>query len=372
MEAVSKGARSASANQSDFDLLATVKRTIRHEANELLHLADRANDEFVRAIELLDACASSVVVTGMGKAGLIGQKISATLCSTGARSHFLHPSEAIHGDLGRLSEKDVVIAFSMSGETEELIRLLPSLKQLTSGMLAITKNTTNTLARYSDVVIPLGELQEADANRLAPSTSTTAMLAVGDALALTLSERRGFRSRDFAKFHPGGSLGRKLTKVEEVMRPINECRVALETQTVRDTIVTLRGSGRRTGAVMIVDANQKLVGVFTDSDLARLLEKESTSRDGDSSLDRAVAEVMTRTPRTIVAGSLMPAAVELLAKNQISELPVVDSEHQPIGLVDITDVISWFPNSDTSSSSHHTSPPRPTLLPFPPSSERQA
>lgn len=345
MEAVSR-----SANQ---DALTLAKQTLRHEAAALLQIADRLGDEFVQAILALESCHGSVIVTGMGKAGLIGQKTSATLCSTGTPSHFLHPAEAIHGDLGRVAKTDWILAMSMSGETEELTRLLPSLRQLAAGIVSITSTRNSTLGVASDVVIALGPLSEACVNGLAPSTSTTAMVAIGDALALTISERRGFAAQDFVRFHPGGSLGRKLTKVQEVMRPIAECRVAGDGQTVRDTFVTLRRPGRRTGAVMIVDSAGKLKGLFTDSDLARLLEEQS-----DMLLDGPVRDVMTRNPRRIAIDSLMPQAIALLAENQISELPVVDKVGRPLGMIDITDVIGWFPTEPVVDHS-------PRLLPFP-------
>lgn len=333
MEAVSRG--------SLIDPLAFAKHTIRHEAEALTTLANNLGGEFTAAVSHFESCAGAVIVTGMGKAGLIGQKISATFCSTGTRSHFLHPAEAIHGDLGRVASEDIVLAFSMSGETEELVRVLPSLRKLSSGIVAITASRESALGQMSKCVLELGQLNEGGSIRLAPSTSTTAMLAIGDALALTLCERRGFDSRDFAKFHPGGSLGRKLTKVHEMMRPLKECRVALQQSSVCETFMTLRCAGRRTGAVMIVNDQQQLVGVFTDSDLARLLERQT-----NASLDRPVCEVMTRQPITIVENQMMPTAIRLLADNQISELPVLDTSGRPVGMIDITDVIGWFPNSD--------------------------
>lgn len=329
MEAVSHG---------ELDVLRCAQQMIRHEATALTELAGRLDDSFVDAVRALESCEGSVLVTGMGKAGLIGQKISATFCSTGTPSHFLHPADAIHGDLGRVTKTDWILALSMSGETEEVTRLLGSFRKLSAGIIAITANRTNSLAKSSDIVLELGQLTEAGPNGLAPSTSTTAMLAMGDALALTITERRGFAARDFVQFHPGGSLGRKLTKVPEVMRDVTECRVARQNQSVRETFVTLSRPGRRTGAVMIVDDDGRLAGVFTDSDLARLLEQQS-----GQSLDGPVSEVMTRNPRTIPVDSMMPAAIDLLAENQISELPVVDDEQRPVGMIDITDVIAWFP-----------------------------
>lgn len=328
----------AAAKQSNPSLLAFAKQAIRKESDALLEVAEQLDDQFLLALNLIDRCRGAIHVTGMGKAGLIGQKISATLCSTGTRSFFLHPAEAIHGDLGRVNSTDVVIVLSMSGETEELVRLLPSLRKLSGALIAITSHESNTLAQKSDAVLTIGRLEEVDENGLAPSTSTTAMLAVGDALALSVSRKRGFDSLDFAKFHPGGSLGRKLASVSEFMRPLDECRIARESQSVRETFVTLRRPGRRTGAVMIVDDEQRLVGVFTDSDLARLLEGEA-----DGALNQPVREVMTKSPLTVSCDARMPVAISLLAEKQISELPIVDEKHCPVGLIDITDLIDWLP-----------------------------
>lgn len=335
------------------------RETLRKEAAALLQQADALGPDFSQAVEVLDACAGTVIVMGVGKAGLIGQKISATFCSTGTRSIFLHPAEAIHGDLGRVAMEDNVLALSLSGETEELVRVLPSLSKMSVDVLAITSRRTNTLGEASRVVMELGHVPEACELGLAPSTSTTAMLALGDALALTLSRRRGFTAHDFAKFHPGGSLGRKLTKVQDTMRPLSECRVASRDQTVRDVFVTLRRTGRRTGAVMIVDDQGTIVGVFTDSDLARILEQQA-----DSALDAPVNDVMTRAPVTVKVDSLMPLAIQMLSEHHISELPVVDSANKPLGMIDITDVISWLPQAHSPAEPDDGVDAKRQILPF--------
>ena len=343
----------ATARRRSVDTLGFAKSVISKAAESLSQLGEQLDANFLSALKLIGQCRGAVLVTGIGKAGLIGQKLSATLCSTGTRSFFLHPAEAIHGDLGRVTKDDVVIVMSMSGETEELTRILPSIQKLSGGMIAITSTAHNTLAQRSDVVITLGKLSEADTNGLAPSTSTTAMLAVGDALALTISHQRGFTAADFAQYHPGGSLGRKLTRVAEMMRPLDDCRVARLQQTVRESFVTLRRTGRRTGAVMIVDDDGVLRGIFTDSDLARLLESQS-----DAALETTVQRVMTTDPLTVSDQERMPEAIRILAEYQISELPVVNDEGKPVGLIDITDLVSWLPDSD----GPH---PSPRLLPFP-------
>ena len=310
-------------------------RSILHaEAQSVLALADRLGSDFCRAVDAIEQCRGAVIVTGMGKAGLVGQKIAATLSSTGTRSHFLHPAEAIHGDLGRVHRDDVLLVLSYSGETEEVTRILPSLKKLASRLIAITGQPRSTLARLADVTLDLGPLREACPLGLAPSASTTAMLALGDALALVLSSQRGFAEEDFARFHPGGSLGRKLAKVEEVMRPLAECRLASQTQSVRQTLIAQRRPGRRTGAVMIVAEDGKLAGIFTDSDLARLLEQKA-----DAAIDRPIADVMTSNPATVAGGTLLSAACEILAARKISELPVVDDAGIPLGMIDITDIV---------------------------------
>ncbi len=328
----------ATGELSPFEQLRFARQVILTESRALAKVADRLDGQFCRAVELIFACRRSVIVSGMGKAGLIGQKIMATLASTGTPSHCLHPAEAVHGDLGRVGRDDVMLMLSQSGETEEIVRLLPSLGDLGVPMVAITSKAESTLGRAVSVVLELGPLEEACALGLAPSTSTTAMLAVGDALALTVSRMRRFSREEFARFHPAGSLGYQLSKVEDHMRPLGQCRLADECETVREVLI--RGSlpGRRTGATMLVDAEGLLAGIFTDSDLARLFERR---RDQD--LDRPVREVMTKEPLRVAAGAMMIDAVAIMARRKISELPVVDAGGNPIGLIDITDVVALLP-----------------------------
>jgi arabinose-5-phosphate isomerase len=285
-------------------------------------------------VRLLYACQGSAIVTGMGKAGLIGQKIVATLSSTGTRAHFLHPAEAFHGDLGRIHPNDVVIMLTQSGETAEVVQLLPSLREFGVPLVAVTASKESTVGRAANVVLELGALEEACSLGLAPSTSTTAMLAVGDALALVLSKMRDFRAEDFARFHPGGALGRKLSRVDDIMRPLAECRTASDALTVREVIITCTRPGRRTGAIMLLDAGGRLTGLFTDSDLARLFER----RD-EAALDRPIRDTMAANPTTIASGTRVGDAVSLLAQRKFSELPVITADGRPIGLVDVTDVV---------------------------------
>src|SRR5436190_12638052 len=328
-----------------FEQLRLARDVVRMEGQTLLSLADRLGEEFCRAVALLARTRGSVIVSGMGKAGLIGQKIAATLASTGTRSHFLHPSEAIHGDLGRLHADDVALVLSFSGQTEEVVRILPPLRELGVSIIAVTGRPDSPLGKQAVVTLDLGSISEACPLGLAPTASTTAMLALGDALALVLSRVRGFSSEDFARFHPGGSLGRKLARVEDAMRPLAQCRVAQDSQTLRETLVGQSRPGRRTGAIMIVDTTGVLVGIFTDSDLARLLEANR-----DASIDGPLADVMTRSPATITLGELLSAACDLLSHRKISELPVVDQDGKPIGLIDRTDVVGIVPAGEVQGS----------------------
>lgn len=343
---------------STFEQLRYAREIIQIEGQAVLRLVQRLDADFCRAVELLHKCAGSVIVTGMGKAGLIGQKIAATLASTGTRSHYLHPAEAVHGDLGRIHESDVVLVLSQSGETEEVLRMLPSIMTLGAPLIAITGNRESTLARTATVKIDLGPLKEACALGLAPSTSTTAMLAMGDALALVVSRMRSFSPEDFARFHPAGSLGRKLAKVEDHMRPLAQCRVAKCSQSVRDVLIARNYPGRRTGAVMVVDCNGHLRGVFTDSDLARLFESRR-----DDALDGPIRAVMTSSPTSVPVGSMMTDAIEIMAERKISELPVVGAEGKPEGLIDITDVVNMLPDPEVFSLPN--SRQKPSIVPKP-------
>jgi arabinose-5-phosphate isomerase len=323
---------------SPFEQLSYARDILRLEAQALEKLASRLDANFSHATRLLYECTGSVIVTGIGKAGLIGQKISATLASTGTRSIFLHPAEAVHGDLGRVREDDVILVLSQSGETDEILRLLPALARLQVPIVAITARSTSTLGRAAAVTVELGPLQEACPLGLAPSTSTTAMLALGDALALVTSRLLCFGRADFARVHPAGSLGRKLSQVEDHMRALADCRVAEDARTVREVFAQLRRPGRRSGAIMLVGEVGKLTGLFTDSDLARLFEARR-----DNAFDLAIREVMTKHPRTVQLGSMMVDAVGIMAERKISELPVVDSAGAPAGLLDITDIVGMIP-----------------------------
>jgi arabinose-5-phosphate isomerase len=318
----------------EFELLREAREIIDDEARALLRVSAGLDKEFCCAVDLLAQCAGCVVVTGMGKAGLIGRKIAATLSSTGTRAHFLHPAEAVHGDLGCLATDDVLVVLSNSGETDEVCRILPSVTRFGIPIVAITASRGSAVGRAARATIELGRLREAGPHSLAPTTTTTVMLAVGDALALVIGRRKGFTPQQFALYHNGGSLGAMLKSVGEVMRTGGQLRVAAETKSIRNVFAESSRPGRRTGAVILVDDEGRLSGLFTDSDLARMLERRQ-----DGLLDRPIAESMTRHPMTIGPEALLSEAIEILSHNRISELPVVDVDGRPLGILDVTDVV---------------------------------
>jgi arabinose-5-phosphate isomerase len=320
------------------DPLRYAQEILRTEAAALKLTADRLGKPFLEAVNCIFRCAGRIGLTGTGKSADVAQKIAGTFNSTGTRSYLLDATRALHGDLGMVAPQDVVIALSYSGESEEIVRLLKPLRNQASAIIAITGNAKSSLAMAADVAIAFGPLREVCPLGLAPSTSTTVMIALGDALAFVLSEMRQFRHEDFARFHPAGSLGRKLMKVEAVMRHGDAVRLAPAAATVRSVFGQQSARGRRTGAVMLTDQDGRLAGLFTDSDLARLFEQRC-----DDALDRPIAEVMTRNPITITCGTRLLDALELLTRHKISELPVVDAAGKPVGLLDITDVIGLIP-----------------------------
>jgi arabinose-5-phosphate isomerase len=325
----------------DADRLDYARQVIRAEATALDQVAGRLDDSFLQAIELLYTCPGRVAITGTGKSADVGQKIAGTFNSTGTRAYALDATRAVHGDLGMVHPNDVVLMLSHSGESEEMVRLVGPLRQLALALVVMTGNRHSTLAGRADVALVLGPLEEVCPLGLAPSTSTTAMIAVGDALAFVLLRLRQFTREDFARFHPAGSLGRKLVKVEAVMRRGEELRLASARETVRAVFSRSGRRGRRTGAVMLTGDDGRLCGLFTDSDLARLFEQR---RDG--LLDRPIGEVMTADPITVPLGTRMVDAVEVLGSRKISELPVIDGEGRPVGLLDITDMIGLLPHEE--------------------------
>ena len=328
--------------QTDGARLAYAREIVRAEGTALYLVADRLNESFLRAVDLIYRCPGRVGITGTGKSADVGQKIAGTLNSTGTRSYVLDATRAVHGDLGMVHPNDVILVLSHSGESEEIVRLLPPLRSLARALVGLTGNPQSTLTRAVDIALILGPLEEVCPLGLAPSTSTTAMIAVGDALAFVLSRMRDFSREDFARYHPAGSLGRKLLKVQFVMRQGKELRLSSAKETVRHVFAGIRKRGRRTGAVMLTDEVGRLCGLFTDSDLARLFEERR-----DSALDQPIAEVMTHNPITLPLDSRVAEAVEVMRLRKISELPVVDSAGRPVGVIDITDLIGLFPAEET-------------------------
>jgi arabinose-5-phosphate isomerase len=322
----------------ESDRLTYARQVLRAEAAALDLVAQRLDEVFEQAIDLIQRAtrdgSGRVAITGTGKSADVGLKIAGTLNSTGTRAYVLDATKAMHGDLGMLHPADVALILSHSGESEEIVRLLGPLRTMVRGLVALTGNGGSTLAKKADVALVYGPLDEVCPLGLAPSASTTTMIALGDALAFVLSREREFTHEDFARFHPAGSLGRKLLKVDAVMRREEELRIAPATESVRTVFARSRLRGRRTGAVMLIDADGRLSGLFTDSDLARLIEARR-----DEALDRPIAEVMTADPLTVSASARVLEAVEILKRHKISELPVIDSDGRPIGMIDITDLI---------------------------------
>ena len=309
------------------------KAVLQIEAEAIRRLIPRLGAGFDKAVGLLLGCKGRVVVTGMGKAGIIGQKLSATLSSTGTPSHWVHPAEAIHGDLGRVTRQDVIIALSNSGETEELTRLLPVIKRIGSGLIALTGSPRSSLAKHSDVVLDASVTKEACSLNLAPTSSTTAMLAMSDALAVVVAERKKFREEDFALRHPGGALGRRLLlKVRDLMRTRGAHPVVRDSARVRDAVLAITRA--RAGSATVVDARGRLVGIFTDGDLRRHLDSDAAPL-----IQRRVGDVMTRRPKTIGPDRLAAEALRVLQDYRIDELVVVDPRNRPVGLLDVQDLL---------------------------------
>jgi arabinose-5-phosphate isomerase len=315
-------------NPSDF---------IRVEARALLELAIRLDgpmrDSFTRAVDLILACTGKggrVIVTGMGKSGLIARKIAATLRSTGAPAQFLHPAEAVHGDLGMLARKDVVLALSYSGETEELLRLLPILKRLGDGVISLCGCATSTLAQASDIVLDVSVSKEACSLNLAPTASTTVMLALGDALALEASRRRGFQAEDFAGLHPGGKLGKRLARVEQLMHTGDAMPQVSPSTPMPQVIYEM--SRKQLGMTVVVE-DGRLAGMVSDGDLRRLLERE-----GSRALEKPAGEIMNKSPLTIAASELASAALAIMEEKRITSLIVTGANGSALGVLHLHDL----------------------------------
>ncbi len=314
------------------DLLKTAREVLTIEAQTLVRLKRKMGQPFLRAVTAMQKCRGRIIVTGMGKPGFIGRKIAATLASTGSPSFFLHPAEAIHGDLGMVTTQDMVLAISHSGETEEIVRLLNPIKKMGVFLVAMTSAKRSTLARYADVVLDLGVTREACPLNLAPSASTTAALAMGDALALSLHKKKGFRQEDFAELHPGGSLGRQLLKVCDVMRRGNAHAVVTAKTPLKQALLAITRA--RAGSCTVVDSARRVRGIFTDGDLRRHLRET-----GAIVLNQAVEKVATMNPTTVREDRLAAEALNLLKTRKIDELPVVDAAGRAVGLLDVQDLL---------------------------------
>ena len=316
-------------------MLENARNVLKMEADAILELIPRINGQFTAAVELILACPGRTVITGMGKSGIIGRKMAATLASTGTPSFYLHPAEGIHGDLGMVTADDVVIALSNSGETGEVLHILPSLRRIGAKVIAMVGNPNSSLGKNADVVLDVGVSKEACPLGLAPTSSTTAALAFGDALAVALLSKRKFTADQFAVFHPGGSLGRKLLMtVADVMHAGDENPLVKGDMMVQDALFVITDKGL--GAVSVVDDENKMIGVLTDGDIRRGLSQ------GFSFLTRPVTELMTKSPKTITQDKLAAEALHLMESNKprpITVLPVIDAEKHVIGLLHMTDLV---------------------------------
>jgi arabinose-5-phosphate isomerase len=310
--------------------LTTAKRVLQIEANAIAGLIDRLDERFERAVELLFACKGRVVVTGLGKSGLIGRKISATLASTGTPSLFLHAAEALHGDLGMLMSDDVLLAISQSGETEELVELLESVKRLGIHLITMTAQPGSTLALVSDVVLIIAVKEEACSLNLAPTASTAAALAMGDALAIALLERRGFKEEDFAALHPGGRLGKKLRRIEALMHAGDDVPRVLASAKMPDVIYEMSRKGL--GMTAVTEPDGRLLGIITDGDLRRVMQQRRNV------LDLTAGDCMTRNPVTLPRTELAASALRLMEERKITSVLVVDDGERLEGVVHIHDL----------------------------------
>jgi arabinose-5-phosphate isomerase len=312
--------------------LKRAKEVIAIEANAVKALAKSIGKNFEQAVDLIAKCRGRVIVSGMGKTGIVGRKIAATLSSTGTPAIFMHSAEAVHGDLGQVTRNDVLLLISQSGETEETTRVVPLVKKIGAKIIAITGNAKSSLARFSDVVLHIKVQQEGCPLGLAPMASTTATLVLGDALAACLIDRKGFRKEDFAFYHPGGSLGRQLLlKVEDIMRTGHHFPKVKQDAKIKDVLLAITRA--RCGSAIVIDGKDRVVGIFTDGDLRRRLE------DDPALLGRKVQDVMTKSPTVIRQDKLAAEAFDILKIKRIDELPVVDKNGRAIGLLDVQDLL---------------------------------
>lgn len=314
--------------------LAYARGVIRAEAEAILRAGERVGPTFARALELLLACRGHVVATGMGKSGFIAQKFSATLASTGIASLYLHPAEALHGDLGRVSPGDVVVALSNSGATDELLRLLPAFRRIHAKVIALTGDTSSPLARSADVVLDIGPILEACPLGMVPTASSAALHALCDALAMTVLKCRPITHAEYAVFHPGGKLGRALMQVRDVMRSGAANPLVRDSAKLSSAVAVMTQTPGRPGAANVVDARGRLVGIFTDGDLRRLVQQ------GETNFSRKVSTAMGKNPRRVSPGDLVQDAAAVLREARVDQLPVVDAEDRCVGLLDVQDLLA--------------------------------
>ena len=309
--------------------------TLKIEADSVMKLTDRIDDQFEAAVNLILDCHARVVVTGMGKSGHIGKKIAATLASTGTPSFFMHPGEAFHGDLGMVTDKDVVIAISNSGESSEIVKILPIIKRIGAKIIAMCGRRDSNLGKFADYYLDISVEREACPYGLAPTASTTATLAMADALAMALMKVRKFTDQDFAVFHPGGALGRRLLlTVEHVMHKGEENPVIHYTKSAKEALFLMTDKGL--GATSVVNDNGEFMGLVTDGDIRRILRK------GSEFLDEPVDKLMTKNPLTITSEKMATEALSIMEKHKprpITVLPVVDEDNKPVGIVHLTDLL---------------------------------
>lgn len=322
---------------TDPDASGFAAQVLRAEAEAVLGVIEQLDENFPAAVQLMTACEGSVITGGMGKSGIIARKISATLASTGTPSHCVHPTEAMHGDLGRIREQDVLLLLSYGGGTEDVLALAALARQDGVKTIGVSGRPGTHLARICDVHLCVGDVTEACPHKLAPTTSTTTMLALGDALALAASRDRNFSAEDFHKRHPGGQLGRQMTPLVDVLRfkAGENLPLVREDRTVDQVLAEADQVRRRAGAVILVDERGRMTGIFTDGDLRRLLVHE-----GAAGLGRAVEQVMTRRPRSLDHHARVRDAVQLARELRVDEIPVLNDEGKPLGLVDVQDLVA--------------------------------
>jgi arabinose-5-phosphate isomerase len=311
--------------------LATAKRVLRIEAEAIAGMIERLDDRFEKAVELLYQCKGRVVVTGLGKSGLIGRKTAATFASTGTPSFFLHAAEALHGDLGMLADNDVLLAISSSGETEELVELVEAVKRLGIHLITLTAKPRSTLAGASDIVLDIAVKEEACSLNLAPTASTAAAMAMGDALAIALLDRRGFKEEDFAALHPGGRLGKRLRRVESLMHSGEDAPRVLPTAKMPDVIYEMSRKGL--GLTAVTEPNGRLLGIITDGDLRRMMQKSK-----ENVLELSAADCMTRNPTTLPRTELAASALRVMEEKKITSVLIVDGGGRLEGVVHIHDL----------------------------------